>query len=42
MIALDRASEIATNTLLALTDTAWQRFREQEGAALESLKLRRR
>jgi patatin-like phospholipase/acyl hydrolase len=42
MIALDRASEIATNTLFALADTAWQRFREHEGAALESLKLRRR
>jgi hypothetical protein len=41
-MALDRASSTATHTLLALADAAWQRFRDHEAAALESLKLRRR
>lgn len=41
-IALDRATPVATRTLLGLADAAWQRLHERNGQLLELLKLSHR
>lgn len=41
-VALDRATPVATQTLLALADAAWQRLQGRQAQMLEALRLSRR